>query len=133
EVGVDDREQAQRFLQIINRNTSRLALIIEDLLSLARLEQPDAKTTLEKEEFAILRMIEAALSSLEHETRANTTRICVDVPGSLTINANRQLLEQAVGNLLSNAIRYSAEGTHVTVKAEQTGEAEITISVADQG
>lgn len=133
EVGVDDSEQAQRFLKIINRNTSRLALIIEDLLSLARLEQPDAKTALEKEEFAILRMIEAALSSLEHETSAKATRICVDVHGSLTINANRQLLEQAVGNLLSNAIRYSADGTHVTVKAEQTGEDEITISVADQG
>jgi two-component system phosphate regulon sensor histidine kinase PhoR len=132
DVGVKDEQQARRFLDIINRNTQRLASIIEDLLALARLEQPDTKTTLERSETPLRRVVEAAAAQFEPETQAKRMRIDAQVPANLHVNANAQLLEQALGNLLSNAIRYSASGTTVSVRTSESN-SEIQIAVADQG
>ncbi len=133
DIGVKDADQARRFLEIISRNTHRLASIIEDLLALARLEQPDTRSTLEKQTVSVQRVVDAALTQLESETSSRKTKIVTTIPASLQAVANVQLLEQALGNLISNAVKYSPPETTVMVTAEPTPSGGVTIAVADAG
>jgi len=133
DIGVEDRAQTHKFLEIIRRNTGRLASIIEDLLALARLEQPDTKTTLERDDITLVRTIEAAVALFEVEIAEKRTTVEIDVPRDLHLHANAQLLEQAIGNLLSNAIRYSPGGTAVRVTGRKLASGEVEIAVIDQG
>ena len=59
DVGMDDREQSKKFLDIVHRNTERLAFIVEDLLSLARLERPEARENLARELTPVRQIIES--------------------------------------------------------------------------
>jgi two-component system phosphate regulon sensor histidine kinase PhoR len=137
DVGVRDQAQTRRFLEIINRNTARLASIIEDLLALARLEQPDMRSTLERVDIAVLRVIESALAQFEPDIKAKDMTTVVRVggpaPHRLQVHANAQLLEQAISNLISNAIKYSPASTTITITAERLNSGDIAIGVADEG
>ncbi len=133
EVGVGDEPQTRRFLEVIGRNTARLASIIEDLLALARLEQPGTRTTLEKEMISVQRSAEAALSQFEADIRDKNMRVEVRIDPGLKVLANMQLLEQALSNLISNAIKYSPAGTRVVVSAEKRPSGEIVTAVNDEG
>jgi two-component system phosphate regulon sensor histidine kinase PhoR len=132
DVGVDDRQQSAKFLDIIKRNTDRLASIVEDLLALARLEAPNIKATLEKTATPMHRITDAVISQFDPAAREKRIVITSSVPRDLSAEVNAHLIEQAVGNLLSNAIKYSATGTSVTVSATAVDH-EVEIAVADQG
>lgn len=133
DVGVENKEQSQKFLGIIHRNTERLAFIIEDLLALARLEQPDAKGTLQRQPTLVRHIIDSVIAHFEKETAERSIRIETSIPADLTATVNSQLIEQALGNLLSNAIKYSPARTRVTLAAKRNAEGEIELSVSDRG
>lgn len=59
-------------------------------------------------------------------------RLTADVPAGLGVNADRTRLQQAVANLLDNAIKYSPEGSEVALRAREAG-GRVEISVADHG
>jgi len=137
EVGVRDVDQTRRFLEIIGRNTARLSSIIEDLLALARLEQPDKRATLDKQNVDVQRSIDATLAQFEADIREKAMRIVTFIEPGLRVMANVQLLEQALGNLISNAVKYSGAGTAITISAAKRGMAgagsNVEIAVADEG
>ena len=133
EVGVGNAEQTSKFLNIIHRNTERLAFIIEDLLALARLEQPDVRTTLQKEVTPLKHIIAAVLSQFEPARSQKEITIRVAANAELNAEMNAQLVEQALGNLLSNAIKYSPAKTTIMVRAGLNAAGEIEIAVADHG
>jgi two-component system phosphate regulon sensor histidine kinase PhoR len=133
DVGVRDEAQTRRFLEIIGRSVARLASIVEDLLALARLEQPGTRSTLEKQSAALKRVIESAVAEFEDDARAKNMTLVTRVPGDLRMLANVQLIEQALGNLISNAVKYSPPGTSVTITADVNANGDVVISVSDQG
>jgi two-component system, OmpR family, phosphate regulon sensor histidine kinase PhoR len=133
DVGVHDQQQTRRFLEVINRNTARLASIIEDLLALARLEQPGTRGTLEKQRVAASRAVDACLAQFESEIAAKSMRIVTNLAPDLRVWANVQLLEQALGNLISNALKYSPAGTTITIHGERLPTGETALAVADEG
>lgn len=133
EVGVSDESQTRRFLEIINRNTQRLASIIEDLLALAKLEQPGTRSTLERQQVSAVRVVESAIGQLDADITAKGMRIRMDVPADLQALANVQLLEQALGNLISNAVKYSPAGTTITISGTRESGGETSIAVRDEG
>jgi two-component system phosphate regulon sensor histidine kinase PhoR len=133
DVGVADQSRTRKFLEVISRNTQRLASIIEDLLALARLEQPDTRASLEKETVPAERALEAALGQLESEIDSRRIRIVTRVPPGLRAIANLQLLEQALGNLISNAVKYSPPGTTVTITCEPSDDGGVAFAVTDEG
>lgn len=133
DVGVDNQQQAVKFLDVIKRNTDRLASIVEDLLALAHLEQPGTKVGLERIATPLFRITDAVISQFEPAAAGRRIRIEFAVPHELTAMVNPQLVEQALGNLLSNAIKYSSSDTVVTVSAHAVGTNEVQIAVADQG
>jgi len=139
EVGVEDREQTSRFLEIIRRNTRRLGSIIEDLLALSRLEQAGDRETLEPEDAPILPIVESVKANLESAAEAKSISLQILVPPTLEAHVLPSLVEQALANLVANAITYSPPSTVVTIAAAERpkrgedADAMIEISVQDRG
>jgi two-component system phosphate regulon sensor histidine kinase PhoR len=124
-------ENTRRFLQIIEKQANRLDAIIEDLLSLSRLEQTKG-ASFEIDRASVLPIIEAAVELCRHQADARAIRIQVDCPPDLTAQANPSLLEQGLVNLINNAVKYSDEGQAVSVRAHEEG-GNMLIEVIDKG
>ena len=123
---------ARRFLGIIQKHTHRLEAIIDDLLSLSRIERESEDTEIIREKSNIGEVLESAVQLCRVKTGARGVQVKVDCPQNLTVAANAHLLEQALVNLLDNAIRYSPAGEEILLKARSDGEV-LEISVSDNG
>lgn len=132
QVGIDDPAQMRKFLEIVHRNTVRLSGIVEDILTLAFLEEPEAKQHLARLPVPIGDVVRQVVEDLG--SAANAKSIRVETAGGLDILvlANRSLVEQALANLVSNAIKYSGEGTAVRIGVDADGDF-ARISVVDEG
>ncbi len=129
---LDDRADAERFLRIIVGQADRMSAITEDLLSLSSLESgsDDAAITLERG--SIRDVLQVALDVCEMKAGAKHIVLGLDCPEELYAEINPPLLEQAVVNLIDNAVKYSPEGSAVAVSAVVRGAA-LSIKVADAG
>ncbi|MHB1155327.1 MAG: sensor histidine kinase [Phycisphaerales bacterium] len=132
DAGETDYEQQQRFFQMISRQADRLSAIVEDLLALARIEQDTERDHIELNPVDLCQVIRSAVEVCEHmaTTRRITLRVAATPP--MEAPANAPLLEQAVVNLIDNAVKYSPEGTTVTVRCGRDAEG-VTLAVADEG
>lgn len=127
---VDDPAEVSEFLSIISRQVSRLSSIIEDLLKLSEIESTQG--SLEKSLRALRPILQQAVEiALETHTGPEVA-VDLECPEDLELLLNANLIEEAVGNLLANAIRYCGEDRRVTLKAESREE-EVRISVSDHG
>lgn len=133
EVGFDEPEQSRRFLEIVRRNADRLATIIEDLLTLAQLEDPEARHHLDPKACAVGEIVAAVLESLGPAAKARRIRIEFSEEIPLRLVASAPLLEQALANLVSNAIKYSPEGSAVSIRSSMRRDGAICLSVRDDG
>lgn len=129
---VEDPNDAKRFLQIVAAQTDRLEAIIEDLLLLSRVEEEHehAEPTLENGQ--IQAVIQAAISVCQMKADEKRVRLEADCDPSLYAQINPTLLEQAIVNLIDNAVKHSSENQIVRVEAELTPD-ELQIRVRDQG
>ncbi len=136
ETGLADPEQAMQFLSVIHRNSDRLSAIIDDMLTLTKLERPEEFDDLDTQRTSVAEIVEAACAQHEPSAKAKGVRLDAEVPADLLAQVNPPLIEQALSNLLSNAIRYSPGGTRVLVKAwaaDGNAGPEALISVEDEG
>jgi two-component system phosphate regulon sensor histidine kinase PhoR len=129
---VNNAADADRFLTIIDRHVARLEAIVEDLLSLSRIEQGAEKGEIERIDTRISDIIRTAVQVCHIKADAKQVQIEVSCPDEIRTAVDPPLLEQAVVNLLDNAIKYSEEGKAVQVEALQWKD-EIRIAVRDQG
>ncbi len=129
---LDDRADAERFLRIIVGQADRLSAIIEDLLSLSSLEGGPDDVAITLERGSIRDVLQVALDVCEMKATARDIRLELDCPDDLFADINAPLLEQAVVNLVDNAVKYSPEGSTVAVSAgiEAAG---LSIKVEDTG
>jgi two-component system phosphate regulon sensor histidine kinase PhoR len=130
--GIDDRGQVQRYLGIIARHAERLGAIIDDLLALSRMEDANEQRSISFEQTALQPVLEAAIEMSAVRAEPKHTTISLSCDESIEVKANAPLLEQAVLNLLDNAVKYSDEGTTVEVIATEQGD-EAAIQVRDHG
>ncbi|MHC4385159.1 MAG: HAMP domain-containing sensor histidine kinase, partial [Planctomycetota bacterium] len=128
-----DRDESRRFLEIVNRNADRLAAIIEDLLALARLEEPGADRDLERAGTPLAPLLESVAAQYRHAASEKDMTLRLEVPVELEVSVNARLLEQAVSNLVSNAVKFAPTGTAVTLSACRTDEGGLDVAVADEG
>ena len=132
EVGFEDASQARRFVEVIQRNAQRLAALVEDILLLSFLEQPGHAEQIERHPIELDEVIAEVLEELGPPATARRVSVSVGKPSGLVINADRRLALQAIGNLVSNAVKFSPEGSAVHVRVtRERGFAEI--AVADEG
>ena len=132
EGALDDRPQAEHFLDIVARHAERLQAIIEDLLSLSRLEQEEEAPELMRLDTLLADVLQAAVNDCAVKAEAGQIVVSVTCEPRLCASINAPLIEQAVVNLLDNAIKYSKPGSQVWLEVTQDG-SEILISVRDQG
>jgi two-component system phosphate regulon sensor histidine kinase PhoR len=127
-----DPEEAGRFLGVVARHVDRLNAIIEDLLLLARIEQQEEKAEVALAPGAIEPVLRSAAQACESPAHEKNTEIRVACEPGLEANVNASLLEQAVVNLLDNAVKYSEPGSPIDLGGAREG-GEIVISVQDRG
>lgn len=125
-------EDAERFLRIVATQADRLNAIIEDLLALSKIEQSERAVDLVVEEVAIRDVLEAVLYDCQTKAAQREIQVRVDCEDSLMARINAPLLEQAVTNLLDNALKYSEPGSEVLITAVEN-DSEVTIAVSDHG
>jgi two-component system phosphate regulon sensor histidine kinase PhoR len=123
---------ADRFLKITEKHIVRLEAIIEDLLSLSRIEQEHEKEEIRLSEGKIRDVVEAAIQVCRPNADSKQIGLSLVCDEDMAVNMDSALLEQAVINLLDNAIKYSHEGSRVQVEVNQT-DSEIVLSVKDHG
>jgi two-component system, OmpR family, phosphate regulon sensor histidine kinase PhoR len=129
---LDDRVQAERFLSIVARHAERLHAIIEDLLSLSRLEQEEETTALPRTDTALTDVLQAAVQDCAAKAAARQVTVLTTCAATLHARINAPLIEQAVVNLLDNAINYSKPGSAVWLEAALE-DAAVVMRVRDEG
>lgn len=132
EGAISDPENAERFLDITIKHTDRLIAIIEDLLSLSRVERDSEKGDISLEPVRVSELFSSVNRAFQEKANVSGIKVEYDADDSLAVLGNVTLLEQAIGNLVDNALKYSPANSSVNVKAVPRGD-KIVISVADQG
>jgi two-component system phosphate regulon sensor histidine kinase PhoR len=126
----NDPVLTERFLKIIERNTHRLDLLIQDLLTISALESGRIKLNLQP--VNVRQLAEKVLGDLKTRAGAKKMALVNGVP-DLTATADENRLEQVFANLVDNAIKYGrAEGT-VTIGGRKDDADQIEIFVQDDG
>lgn len=125
-------EDAERFLGIIEKHVDRLEAIIEDLLKLSKIEQEAEKEGIALVKSRISEILQNAVQVCHMGAADREIKIDISCSESMVAEVAPSLIEQAVVNLLDNAIKYSDSGGTVRIKAIER-EGQIIIAVRDQG
>ncbi|MBN1297725.1 PAS domain-containing protein, partial [bacterium] len=132
EGAVDDRETAVRFLDISLKHTNQLHAVIEDLLSLSRIEQETGQGGIALQTGKVSDVIASALSVCRVRAEAHRVALIVQCPDDLVVDMHRTLLQQALVNLIDNALKYGDDDSQVVITAE-TRDIRVVIHVRDRG
>ena len=125
-----EQSKIDRFMDIISRQAGRLVNIIEDLLIFSRVDYEHAE--IEKENIPLTDLIGSAVSACSYNAELKDMKILVDCDEELELKANTVLAEQALTNLIDNAVKYSDNGKDIFVNVKELKK-EIKISVEDSG
>ena len=129
---LEDHDDAVRFLQIVAGQADRLNSIIEDLLALSRIERAEEAADLPLEAIGIREILLAAIADCQSLAAERSIEVQLSCDEEIEATVNSPLLEQAIVNLLDNAIKYSETGTAIRLTAA-AAEAEVLIAVSDNG
>jgi two-component system, OmpR family, phosphate regulon sensor histidine kinase PhoR len=113
----DDADARERFLAVMRQQAGRMTRLVEDLLSLSRIELKEH--VMPQDRVALAPLLADLAEALELRAGERGMRICVAVPGDLPdVFGDRDELAQLFQNLLDNAIKYGRAGTEISVAAE---------------
>jgi two-component system phosphate regulon sensor histidine kinase PhoR len=126
----NDPAIAERFLKIIERNTQRLDLLIQDLLTISALESERIKLNLQPVELRPL--VEKIFSDLKPPANNKNVELVSQLP-ELTATADVNRLEQVLANLVDNAIKYGRAQGSVKVGGKKLDDGKLEIFVQDDG
>ena len=125
------RETEDGFLDIIINEADRMTHIVQDLLTLSRLDS--GRTEMVMARFAFGDAIDAVLRSIALEARRHGHELTNACPEHLPlIMGDRGRVEQVMLNILSNAVKYTPDGGHIRVTAGDAGD-RVWMEVADDG
>jgi len=127
-----DPESQERFLQTIERHAKRISRIIDDLLRLAWLRNEDYTVGIPRAEAQIGTLINEVVSTCNEWGRSAGIEIKADFPEDLVWTLNRGLVEEALINLVKNAILYAIVGP-VEIRVRVTDSGNLEFAVIDRG
>jgi len=130
---LDEPETSRRFIGIIARQADQLEQIIHDLLELSRLEQSIDKE-LECHDTPVVEMLKNAVELCQHRADNNGIEIKLTCPASISLSVHAGLIEQALVNLIDNALKYgcSDDSRKIEISALCVGPS-VRICVRDFG
>ena len=134
----DDEPARHRFLEIMNREAARMSRLIDDLLSLSRIELD--KHVRPQTALDVAPLIADVGRTLAMRLDADQRRLAIRVAEGLpAVIADRDQVLQVLHNLVSNALKYGRTGTMITVDAERVEaagtrtEPMVRVTIGDQG
>lgn len=114
---LEQPDEARRFIDIIAKQVARLQAVLEDLLSLSRIEQQAERGELRFQEEAIRPALEEAVELCAHHAARKNITVMLSCPDDARSRINAALLEQAAANLIENAIKYSEPARTIRIDA----------------
>jgi signal transduction histidine kinase len=123
-------EKGKQLSEMINSESKRLARMIQTFLDVERLA--DGQMELKKESFAASDVVQACLTRVRPIAERKNIQIFLDTPVEAIVVGDRELMEYAFYNLLTNAVKYSPAETEIHVSAALLDK-ELRLSVRDQG
>ena len=125
------RAERSRILKVMERHSKRLDLLVDDLLTLAQLES--GNLNLQLGAIDLPSFFREVIRDWEKKLANKQLNVVVDLPAGLpAIRADRVRLQEALYNLLDNAVKYSREHGEIRLIGRQRDE-EIVLSVSDDG
>ncbi len=126
------QETEIKFLGIVTSEAERMARIVTDLLTLSKLDynQMDLRFT----RFSTHAMLEAVYNAMVLNASEQGHSFQMEIPDTLPdMNGDRERLEQVIVNIVSNSIKYTPQGGHITLSARMQDERLLQIVVRDDG
>lgn len=127
----NDPELTTRFLQTIEKHTDRLTYLIEDLLTISRLESGQIVMNLQA--VKLHQEVERVRDDLQSRALEKQVTVENQVPAALSAQADTDRLHQVMFNLVENAIKYGRQSGRVTIGAKSTGDKKVQLWVQDDG
>lgn len=127
-----DPADMDRFLKIVLKQNDRLAAIVDDLLTLSRLQSASASQQLVLIQQDACGLLQTSVEICQTRAEAKSINIQLNCEPPILILVDESLMIQAVVNLLDNAIKYSGENTTITLSTAVVKN-QICLSVSDQG
>jgi len=125
-------KELARILEVMERHSKRLGLLVDDLLTLAQLES--ANSNLQLSEVNLSELFGKVVHDWEKKLAEKQLKMIVDVAATVPfILADETRLEEVLHNLLENAVKYSRENGEIRLQAEQRNDGQIALSVSDSG
>jgi PAS domain S-box-containing protein len=129
--GTVSAEQGKKALGTIERNAKAQAHLIEELLDYTRITS--GRLRLEVEELDLNSIVEAAIQSVRPAADAKDIQLeLATLPSPATLAGDSHRLQQAIWNLLTNAVKFTPSGGHVRARVEDEGDA-LAVTVEDTG
>jgi signal transduction histidine kinase len=116
--------------EMIHAESKRLARIIQTFLDVERLAE--GQMELKRAPFPVAELVETCLARVAPLAERKSIRVCVESPLEGILTGDRELMEYALYNLLTNAVKYSPAETTVRVRYERRG-SELRLAVEDEG
>ncbi|MCF2618950.1 HAMP domain-containing protein [Oscillibacter valericigenes] len=124
------RELENNFLDIVINESDRMTHIVQDLLTLSRLDNGRSEMNMARFDFGAA--IDAVLRSIALEARRHGHELTHEYRDLPMIMGDRGRIEQVMLNVLGNAVKYTPDGGHIRVTAGAEGE-KVWMEVADDG
>ena len=131
EGALEDQENNRRFLEIIKAHAIRLSNISSDLLTLSELEAGKARP--EPEPVSVRGAVESALRTLESEARLRGVSLVCGRMEDAQVLGDRLQIEQALVNLLDNAVKFNRPSGEVLMEVTRSGNGHVRITLTDTG
>lgn len=130
---VGEGTSLKKSLLAIQRSTQTMRTLIQDLLDYAAIQA--GSVTLERRPWPVQVLFREAWEAFEPLTRAHGLSLAISpVPESMLVHGDRQRILQVLSNLIGNAIKFSPEGGHIRVSAEEVANGTwIQFTVSDEG
>lgn len=127
----DDPKTRARFLKVMYDEAKRMQRLVDDLMSLSRIEAEKYREPDQQVDMAEL--IEEVRSELAATADDRASDLCTEIRDAEPVRGDRAQLSQVLHNLVSNAMKYGREGTPVTIALRQDPDSMVEISVIDEG
>ncbi|MDA0333690.1 MAG: ATP-binding protein [bacterium] len=125
---LQDPQAAARFVDVIATHADRLTRILEDLLSLSRLESE--QTRVEMADANVQKIVQTACEAVSRIAADRKITVTTEIADGLRARCERRLIEQALINLLDNAVKYSPEGGSVVIRAKRQTRSSAAVELA---
>lgn len=127
---LEDADARARAVRILARNVDRLSLLVQDMLDVARLQSGNIR--IQRATVDVASLVRDAIETYQAPAQGRNVTLHTEMPPRLPAYVDGKRVSQILYNLVSNAMKYAAPGTAVTVRASASGQ-QLTLQVEDRG